>query len=284
MADNERDRTNPTAGAGTTPAGNGLGSRGDTQQQAGTSNHASTSSRLHESGTRAAGEAKEYAKDMAGRAKDQSRSMFEQRKHTAASQVDSVAHAFRSAADQLRGDDQSQAGRYVTMAAERLESLSDQLRHKDLDTLMRDAEDLGRRAPMAFFAGSVAAGFLFARFLKSSAEHRYEQRTTSMHEDDWQSTASPAARSDSLSELNRPAGTSASSGSTMSPSAVSGSSNASTSRTMPVGADGTPDDRTTHSGSSAGAASPSTINTGSSTSSTSSSNGSKPGGNSYGNR
>lgn len=116
-------------------------------------------------------EARQYAEKMTGRAKEQGRSIFEQQKESAATQVESVAHAFRNTAGQMQGDGQ-QTGHYVEMAADRLESLGRVLRQKDVDTLITDAENLGRRAPAAFFAGSVVAGFLFARFLKSSAERR----------------------------------------------------------------------------------------------------------------
>src|SRR5690606_24908694 len=44
------------------------------------------------------------------------------------------------------------------------------LRNKNANALIRDMESLSRRAPVAFFAGALAAGFLAARFLKSSAE------------------------------------------------------------------------------------------------------------------
>lgn len=118
-------------------------------------------------------DATHYAQDMAARAKERGRSLFEQQKEAAARQMGTVADAFRSTAGRLQGEGQSQAGRYVNIAAERLESLGQQMRTKDMDALIGDAENLGRRAPGAFFAGSVVAGFLFARFLKSSSQRRH---------------------------------------------------------------------------------------------------------------
>ncbi|GAB3537706.1 hypothetical protein GCM10027343_01530 [Noviherbaspirillum agri] len=130
-------------------------------------------------------ETKQAAKDLAGRAKEQSRSALEQQKGTAAEQVDSVAHAFRRAASQLHEDQQSGAGQYVDSAAERLESFAQQLRQKDLDTIIRDVTDLGRRSPATLFAGSLAAGFLLSRFLKSSRQSPHEQRSAgSMMDED----------------------------------------------------------------------------------------------------
>jgi hypothetical protein len=119
------------------------------------------------------GTAKDYAQDVAGRAKEQGRAMFDEQKQSAAGTVDSAANAFRTTAQQMRSDGQAQTGRYVEMVADQLQSLGSQLRNKNLDTLIRDAENFGRRSPGTFLAGSMVAGFVLARFLKSSSEHRH---------------------------------------------------------------------------------------------------------------
>jgi hypothetical protein len=118
--------------------------------------------------------AKDVAQDVAGRAKEQGRAAFDEQKESAAGTVDSAANAFRNTAQQLRGEGQAQTGHYVEMLADQLQSLGSQLRNKNLDTLIRDAEDFGRRSPGTFLAGSMIAGFVLARFLKSSSEHRHE--------------------------------------------------------------------------------------------------------------
>lgn len=117
-------------------------------------------------------QAKRTASDMADRAKEQGRQMLSGQKEKAAGQMDSVARALRSTADQLSNEDQAQTGRYVGFAAEQLESFGQRLREKDIDGLINDAQNMARRSPTAFFAGSVVAGFLLARFLKSSADRR----------------------------------------------------------------------------------------------------------------
>lgn len=119
-------------------------------------------------------EAKQTAGELAGRAKEQGRHVFDEQKHTAAKQVDSVAHAFRSAASELQGENETSVGRYVGLAAEQLQSFAEQLRQKDMESLVRDAENLGRRSPAALFAGSLVAGFLLARFLKSSGQQAHD--------------------------------------------------------------------------------------------------------------
>lgn len=126
--------------------------------------------------------ARQYAGDMASRAKEKGRSMFEEQKDSALGQVGSVAHAIRNTANNLQGEGQDQTARYVQMIADQLESLGGRLREKDLDTLVRDAESYARRSPGTFLVGSAVAGFLLARFLKSSSERQYERR-------DWEEQA-----------------------------------------------------------------------------------------------
>jgi hypothetical protein len=119
---------------------------------------------------------KQYAGDMAGRAKDKGRTLFEQQKGTALDQVGKVAQAIRSTAGNLQESGQDQTARYVHMIADQLESLGGRLGEKDLDTLMRDAQNLARRAPGTLLLGSVVTGFLVARFLKTSSERQYGHR------------------------------------------------------------------------------------------------------------
>lgn len=132
----------------------------------------STRDRLRESTAGMASTARNYAGDVASRAKDKSRSMFEQQKESALGQVGSVAQAIRSTASNLQGEGQDQTARYVQMIADQLESIGGRLRDKDLDTLVQDAQNLARRSPGTFIAGSVVAGFLLARFFKSSSERQ----------------------------------------------------------------------------------------------------------------
>ena len=118
---------------------------------------------------------RQEASGLASRATERGKSMLAQQKDSAARRVDSVADALRGTARQLEGGDQETAGRYASYAAERLQSLGRQLRERDVDTLIRNAQDLGRRAPGAFFAGSVVAGFLMARFMKASSQRDASQ-------------------------------------------------------------------------------------------------------------
>jgi len=143
-----------------------------TSQATATSGTTQTRQNLKESTAGMAQSARQYAGDMAVRAKEKGRTMFDQQKESALGQVSSVAGAIRSTARNLEGEGQGQTAHYIQLIADQLESLSGRLRDKDLDTLVRDAQNIARRSPGTFLVGSVVAGFLLARFLKSSSERQ----------------------------------------------------------------------------------------------------------------
>jgi hypothetical protein len=188
MADQNNDLTNQAPPASGTQTGFGDGLRSGTPQSGATTGRNSTTESVKESSARIADEARQYANDMSHRAMEKGRSMFEQQKGTAVNQADSVAHAFRNTADQLQGEGKPQVARYIGMVADQIESLGGRLREKDLDALIDDTQDLARRSPGAFFAGTVVAGFLLSRFLKSSADRRRE--SPDMSRRNWDSSSS----------------------------------------------------------------------------------------------
>ena len=120
---------------------------------------------------------KQQASSLADEAKQEGKSAIERQKDSATGELDAAADALRSGANRLQ-QDHPQAGRFVEYAAERLQTFGQQMRTKDLDTMIDDAMQMARRSPAAFFAGSVAAGFLLSRFVKSSAEARMRERST----------------------------------------------------------------------------------------------------------
>jgi hypothetical protein len=78
------------------------------------------------------------------------------------------ARAFTTAAQELQGQS-PQVARYVRDAAGHVETLSQNLRGKSVNDLIREASRLARSQPAVFLAGAVASGFMLSRFLKSSA-------------------------------------------------------------------------------------------------------------------
>jgi hypothetical protein len=152
----EADLQNPGANAG-----NGMPGLSSTVQGA------------KESAANLAGQAKQYAGDMTLRAKDKGRSMFEQQKDVAADQLENVADALRRTSGELQQSTNPQVARYIDMSADQLENFGNRLRNKNLDSLLNDTQNLARRHPGAFLAGTMAAGFIIARFLKSSSDRHF---------------------------------------------------------------------------------------------------------------
>jgi vacuolar-type H+-ATPase subunit H len=210
MADENSDTRKPFIGGSTSvPNDAGLGARNDPQRASGEFGASSGANRdigsddsgsadMKRTASGMADEVKSYVEDATSQAKEQGRSMFEEQKENAAAQADTVAHAFRKTASQLQGENNSPAGRYINLAADQVESLGRRLREKDMDAIFRDVEDLARRSPGPFFAGSLVAGFLFARFLKSSSQHRQEQ-----DDRDYERAYSPQADEDFESTARR---------------------------------------------------------------------------------
>lgn len=118
--------------------------------------------------------AAESGRETVGAAKGRVRALFEQQTHRAADQLTGVAHALHSAADQLKDENNGTAARYAGQAAERVEEVADLIRNSTVDDVVDRVEGFARRQPELFLGAAFAAGFLFARFVKSSGERRQQ--------------------------------------------------------------------------------------------------------------
>jgi vacuolar-type H+-ATPase subunit H len=114
-------------------------------------------------------QAKQDAREIADRAQAHAKSMLDEQKHAAAGQVDGFAKALRKTSEQLNAQDQGPVAHYVERAAESLDNLSATLRDQDISSLVTQVQDYAKRQPVVFMGGAIAAGFLVARFLKSSS-------------------------------------------------------------------------------------------------------------------
>lgn len=101
-------------------------------------------------------------------AKDKASAALNQQKETTASGLGSLAGTLRDAARRSEGSGaDASATRMAEWAAEGLERVSNTLRSKDLDAMVREAQSFARSQPVAFFFAAAAAGFLATRFLKA---------------------------------------------------------------------------------------------------------------------
>ncbi|MBA2410066.1 MAG: hypothetical protein H0V62_09960 [Gammaproteobacteria bacterium] len=128
-----------------------------------------TNTQASQGARRTADQVKQQARDAAQQAKTQADSMLGEQQQAAAGQLQGVAKALRKTAEQLDSQDQGPVARYAERAADSLDSLGDKLRDRDIDSLAAQVQDFARQQPGVFLGGAVAAGFLVARFLKSSA-------------------------------------------------------------------------------------------------------------------
>jgi hypothetical protein len=101
--------------------------------------------------------------------KEQAREFAERQKTAGAEQIGGVARAVHGAADKLE-QDLPFAAEYVRQAADTIEGAADSLKQKSVDDIAKSVADFARAQPVAFIGGAVLAGFVLARFLKSSAE------------------------------------------------------------------------------------------------------------------
>ena len=109
------------------------------------------------------------AKEVVAGAELKLRATAEEQKVAGAERVSAIAGAISRTADELESE-LPQAARYVRGAATEIQNLSDTVRQRDINVLLRDVQDLARRQPAAFLGVSVLAGFAAIRFLKTSSQ------------------------------------------------------------------------------------------------------------------
>jgi ElaB/YqjD/DUF883 family membrane-anchored ribosome-binding protein len=118
--------------------------------------------------------AQEKAKEGAQQAQARGREQIDQRSTQAGEQVSATAQALRSTSEQLREQGQEPQAKAAERIAHHAERVGGYLTESDADRLLRDAEDFGRRQPMAVVGIGLAVGFAASRFLKASSRNRYE--------------------------------------------------------------------------------------------------------------
>jgi hypothetical protein len=123
--------------------------------------------------------------------REKTASQLDAQKQRATRALGSVVAAARDTSRQLRDEKRNAAASVVEAAANQLDRLSEQLRSKDLDELADEARRIARRRPALFLGTSVVAGFVAARFARSSSlegsgwsdeRHESAQRRSSARE------------------------------------------------------------------------------------------------------
>jgi ElaB/YqjD/DUF883 family membrane-anchored ribosome-binding protein len=95
-------------------------------------------------------------------------SQLDTQKDRASDGVSSVAQAVRHSTQQLRDNRHETIAQYVDQAVDGVERFANRLKEKDVNELVRDAQQFARRNPAVFVGTAFAIGVVAARFLKSS--------------------------------------------------------------------------------------------------------------------
>jgi hypothetical protein len=121
------------------------------------------------------------AGEVTQQAKQHATSQLESQKSRAVDSLVTVAQALRQTGQHLQHQDQDAISEYVQQAAERVEGVTNYLRSRDMPELLAETQDFARRRPGVFLAGSLALGFIGARFLMSSGQRAAQRSTDSAY-------------------------------------------------------------------------------------------------------
>lgn len=98
---------------------------------------------------------------------------FDGARDSAAERAHRTGEALRDAAGRLEGDP---IGRAMTMAADRLDDLSDALRRQDMRGVMDQVTGFAQRQPVLFVGGMLALGLAIGRFAAAGTGAEYAGR------------------------------------------------------------------------------------------------------------
>jgi hypothetical protein len=118
-------------------------------------------------------DAQQKAQQAAAQIQDRVRDQIDERSSQVASQINEQASDLRSVSESLRGEGKDGPAKAADRLADYAEQVGGYLDAKDSHALLADAEDFGRRQPLALAAGGLALGFAASRFLKASSARRY---------------------------------------------------------------------------------------------------------------
>lgn len=150
-----------------------------------------------------ASEAKAVAGDLKSAAIEQGRQLYEgarqqatsyadERKNEAANSVSGIASSLRDTGKSFGERPNIQA--FVDNAADGLEQLASGLRERSFAELYGEAESYARRSPVIVGVAAAAAGFMLARFIKSSADELSEAASATQAEKATQAARERRAR------------------------------------------------------------------------------------------
>jgi hypothetical protein len=115
------------------------------------------------------GQVSRQAREAAESVRETARSYGEHQREAVGANIEAIVTALEAGVHSLEEQGRDTAAAYGRQAAAGVEDLAAWIREKSLPEVWQEAETYARRQPAVAFGGAVAAGFLLARFLKSSA-------------------------------------------------------------------------------------------------------------------
>ena len=114
------------------------------------------------------------AHELGEEASFQVREQLDRRSTQAGEQVQAMGSALQSGVEQLRREGNDAPAKILTQVAERAEDFGAYLQSAQADQMLTDLERFARRRPWVTAGVGVLAGFVASRFVKASADRRYE--------------------------------------------------------------------------------------------------------------
>jgi ElaB/YqjD/DUF883 family membrane-anchored ribosome-binding protein len=113
-------------------------------------------------------EAQEQVVNLTQQVRQQATDQLTSQKERAVDTLETVALLLHQAGEHAQQQDKALLANYVDKAAQQVSTLSESLAQQDVTQIVQTTKDFARREPMLFVGGALAAGFLGARFLRSS--------------------------------------------------------------------------------------------------------------------
>ena len=164
----EQDQTGPEIGTTSGAAGSG----GTAFEAAASADGGTTDGESSGGGaeTSGGGSFKDQAGNFARQAGDRARQFADTGKARAGDALDEVARLMEDAASTVEQKLGGQYGQYARSAAQGLGSFSEELKAKDIDQLIGEAQDFVRKSPAIAIGVAAALGFVIARVVKSGVD------------------------------------------------------------------------------------------------------------------
>jgi ElaB/YqjD/DUF883 family membrane-anchored ribosome-binding protein len=128
----------------------------------------------------AAAEAGEQVQQQVGnlteQVRQQANTQLMSQKEKAVETLDTVALLLHQAGEHAHQQDKAMLADYVDKAADQVGQWSETLRDRELTDIVDETKEFARRQPMLFVGGALAAGFLGARFLRSSSQPQVQDQ------------------------------------------------------------------------------------------------------------